>query len=133
MQEDRYTLPLRKGGEADVRRALGFLDRLDLLLSHHPQEFYALLAIAEGRTEEASQEHIASLQRMGYLTHEGVLLPERRAVLLSAFEVAGDGPVIAMPFDLRAESAEEIIGRVQQQMHRDLRTFLRDGPDGLGR
>jgi hypothetical protein len=132
LQQDRFELPLRKGGQANVRHALGDIERLGLLLRHDPEHFYALLAIAEGRPEEAKPASIDFLKNTGLLTKEGVMRDRERAVLLSSFEVVGDGPVLAMPFDLRAEGAVEIIERVQRQMTEDLRDILRRGP-GRGR
>jgi hypothetical protein len=132
LQQEGYELPLRKSGRANVRHALGQVERLALLLRHNPEHFYALLAVAEGRPEEAKPESVAFLKNTGHLTQDGAMREWQRDVLVSSFEVAGDGPVLAMPFDLRAEGAVDIIEQVQRQMDEDLKGVLRRGP-GRGR
>lgn len=131
---ERSTLPLRKGGEADVRLALGFLDHAGFVLRHHPEHFPALLAIADGRPGEAGHASVVHLKRLGILDRDGVLPPECSAVLRSSYEITGDGPHLSMPFDLKVVGALEVIEQVQHQMTVNLRDFLHtDGTDGHGR
>ena len=80
LNQPSHLLPLKNGTQADVRQALVEYYSLLALLDSQPHHFHALLAIAQNRPEEATQESREYLRARGSLADDGAILSLTRDV-----------------------------------------------------
>ena len=131
-KKERNRLSLKKGSDADVLLALSQLDHLGAMLRVRPERFLTLLALAQGRPEEAKQEHITHLTKSGFISKDGSISQDLRELLLSAYQMTGDGPVLVNPFKLQTNEDKRKADRADRQIDRFWEKFL-SGPNKGGR
>ena len=128
-EEKRPKLPLKKAGALmDVELASLVVMQLRRLLEEHPREFQALVALADGRTEEVSRTTITMLHKDRYVRRDGSLLPVIAEVLRAAYRPATpDGPCVVDALDLRGAEDAATVERVEKKRE----TRARKGPRRL--
>jgi hypothetical protein len=116
----------------DVRHALALYLELAGLVRGWPQHVQTLLALARGQTEGLNPKCVADLREDGLVTEDSLSLPDDvRDVLFSSYrEATPDGPAMVYPFRLASEQDKLIVERVERQMDRNRRRWLRG--DDLG-
>jgi hypothetical protein len=124
-EERRKILPLKNGGQIEAAFGLAGWRSLEHLLEQSPQNFRALLAIAEGRPGDADAQSIAHLSDSLFLRPDGSLEPGMRDVLLSSHTVTSEGSVLVNPFRLdtsdQAHTLEQIDDTGYQWLRREIR------------
>ena len=94
-------------------------------------EFYSLLALAQGRQGDADPTYLKPLRDQGLLDESGAVLPIVRSIL-GAYTVTAEGPVITDPFRPRSEAEKQAGERAAEQNDQTLLNWLL-GPGGGGR
>jgi hypothetical protein len=130
--EERKQYTLKNGQQIEGRR--GCLALLDLkgLLEQSPQFFRALLAIVQGRLEDASPEAVAYLKDCGYLRADtGAVRADIPDVLLSAYQETPEGPVLVNPFKFNStDEAREVEQSEKTSIDWLIRELRKDGGKG---
>jgi hypothetical protein len=109
-------LPLKNGaGQMKVGTALVFSEGLRQLQERHPDQFRALWALVNGRSEEASTEQRRALRRLWYLKRDGSLNSNIKAIMLAAVRETPDGLCLVNPLDLRTPEDAAYVERFEQQ------------------
>jgi len=129
-QEQRGKLTLKDGLEVDAREAQVLTELLRAKMQVRPEEFRSLLALAQGNPQDASPVSLQPLQDQGLLDSSGIILPMVRSILLSAYTITPEGPVLVSPFHLRNEADKQTAERAEEQNDQILRRWLRDPGEG---
>src|SRR5262249_30753191 len=79
--EKRETITLRNGAVMDALRAVSLHGRLAAMLEVTPAEFRSLLALAEGRPNDANAAHINDLREERFLAADNSVVPDVAALL----------------------------------------------------
>ena len=116
-------LKLKNGASASIASALETWDSLDCMLDTEPELFAALLALAQGRPQEADPEQVKLLPKGSLFGSDGEVLPEVRDVLESGLQITKEGPVLANPFKLETETDRLIVERTAREMAKSAREF----------
>lgn len=108
-------LPLKNGGHVEASLGQALLRMLEGLLERHPDDFHALLAIIEGRTEEAPSARVEALKEAMLLRPDGSVIPGLRDVLLSAYQQTQEGPVLVNPFQLESNDQARALEQAEEE------------------
>jgi hypothetical protein len=132
-EEAERVFTLKNGKQMRGGEAIAALRGLQALLEQRPYLFRALLAIVQGRAEEAASEDIALLKDGCWLRADnGVLRDTIRDVLLSAYQETPEGPVLTNPFRFRDQGEANQIERIEEahfnRLIRELRKRDDKGP-----
>lgn len=128
--EDKL-FPLKNGGQIGGNHGQGVLENLRDLLEDDPQLFQALLAIVQGRPQDATPEAVSQLRSDLFLRADnGAIRPDIRDVLLSAYNETAEGPVLVNPFVLTSSEQPVELERMNKEANdRLLREIFRKGND----
>jgi hypothetical protein len=118
---NRPQITLRNGAVVDARRAVVIVQQLQVTLARHPNEFKSLLALAEGRPQDADPRHFEELWAQAFLNNDHSIKPIVRDVLLTCHHITAEGPVIV---PLRLKDAVDLPAVEEAQRASD--QFLRD-------
>jgi hypothetical protein len=120
-EQQRAKLPLKSSGVlADVRHILNVLEDLRSKQRVRPQEFEALVAIHQGRPQDAGPNEIKYLKDHDLVGADGHISPDVAAVLASGLEVRDNSYVLVQPFRLSSEQDRVIANQAEEQNTRAL-------------
>jgi hypothetical protein len=120
-EQKRAMLPLKSsGGLADVRHILNLLEDLRSKQRVRPQEFEALIAIYQGRPQDAGPNEIKYLKDHDLLRADGHISPDVAAILDSGLEIRDNSYVLVQPFRLSSEQDRLIADQADEQNDRAL-------------
>jgi hypothetical protein len=132
-EQQRPKLPLKHSGElVDVRHALSVVEALRAKQRVFPDRFEALVAVAQGRPEEAGAKHLESLKQDRYLGPDGKVRPDIAAILASALETRDNTHVLVQPFRLTSEQEKLIADQALEQNARTLIDMVFPSRSGRG-
>jgi hypothetical protein len=114
-------LLLKNGKLVNVEDALIELEGLRETQESFPGEFQAMVALAQGRPQEAHPRHLKSLRRYGLIGRDGALWPLTADVLLSSLEMSPEGPVLVNPFKLSSQAEKLLAERADDDLGRRIR------------
>jgi hypothetical protein len=114
-ERERPKLHLKNGSVADVEDALAALGYLRYLLDEEPKLFAALLALAQGKPEDADPEQVKALPKGEFFGTDDKLRPIVAAVLLSSFRQTREGSVLINPFRFESETDKLMVERLAKE------------------
>jgi hypothetical protein len=117
---NKKTLKLKNGAEIEVGWGMAFWRSLEDLLDAHPDHFATLLTLACDPAAAVSPKSVAFLRRCLYLHPDGTIIPDERAVLLSAYQETAEGPVLVNPFVLDGPDEAQKLERREARGYRRL-------------
>lgn len=79
-----FMVPLPDGTQVDIREVDALMADFRLLQRTEPQNFQALLALAQGQTEQVSPESVKDLKEWRFLSSAGLMKQTVRNILLLA-------------------------------------------------
>ena len=118
---NRPQITLSNGAIVDAREAVVIVEWLRVTLARRPDEFQSLLALAEGRLQDANPRHFEELWARAFLTNDRTIEPTVREVLLNCYQITPEGPVVV---PLRLKDAADLPAAAEAQRGSD--RFLRD-------
>jgi hypothetical protein len=121
---NRPQITLKNGAVVDARRAVTIVEQLQIELASHPEEFKSLVALAEGRPQDADPAHFEELFACAFLENDHAIEPIVRDLLLNSYQVTPEGPVV-VPLRLQDAADLPAAQRAQRQSDRQLRSILR--------
>src|SRR5580704_17015667 len=111
-EEPKKKYTLKNGGQVEGSSGIGTLRALESLLVQSPDLFNALLAIVQGRAQDATPEAITELRKATFIgARTGAVIPEIRDVLLSAYQETPEGPVLVNPYRFESEAEAREVER----------------------
>jgi hypothetical protein len=129
--EERETITLKNGAVMDARRAVSLHGELDAMLEVTPAVFRSLLALAEGRPNDADPAHINDLREERFLAADNSVVPDVAALLTNCYEVTSEGPVM-VPLRLQSKADAAAAGRaeevIEDRLTKLVRKLRRSGP-----
>jgi hypothetical protein len=120
-KSNKPQITLRNGAVVDARQAVTIVEQLQVTLEADPEEFKTLLALAEGRTQDADPRHFEELWAQAFLNNDHSIKPIVRDVLLNCHQITPEGPVVV---PLRLKDAADL--PAAQRAQRESDQFLRD-------
>jgi hypothetical protein len=88
-------ITLKNGAVVDAQEAVGLWRDLRSFLADKPDAFRSLLALAQGRFDDANPRHLQEIADAAYLyKYSRIIDPDVRQLLLNSYEVTPEGPVI---------------------------------------
>lgn len=118
---NRPQITLKNGAVVDARQAVTIVEQLQDALEAEPDAFKSLLALAEGRSQDADPRHFEDLWAEGFLNNDHSIEPIVRDVLQNCLHVTSEGTVIV---PLRLQDGADL--PAAQQAQQDSDQFLRD-------
>jgi len=129
------SVPLKRGaGEMDMGWVRSWETILRRLSEQQPEQFQALVAMHEGRTDVVSKDMRKELRKCGYLGRRLSVLPSVSAVLSASLRKTEDGLCVVDPVDINIDnlkvivSTEALITQQKQNAMNKLRNQLFNNP-----
>lgn len=128
----RSQITLKNGATVDARQAVAIVEQLQVVLAAHLDEFRSLLALAEGRRQDADPRHLKSLWASAFLQNDYAIEPIVRDVLLNSYQDTAEGPVV-VPLRLRDAADVPAVQQALLEKDQQIRKILRNPKRDEGR